>query len=267
MRKNYFFIYLALSVLLVVFTVSCFDKSSRKEARERHEILEGIKTFQKDLPYPIEGTGITITGMELEGDIIVYTYTISDEDWEEIAGPDDVANSDRNLARIISNISSTAVNLFIKHHLGLKMIYKSADSGKIFRVLEMSPEKLKEIKEKKDKGEIDAYTLLELTQMEIDQMKFPTKLEDGVWLTNAYIKGHSICYEARLENTVDPSDVSSSDLAEMKQSIIEGLKEDGVIEVHKSEIIKENIHFTYIYRDDRGVEIGRLDISPSELLR
>ena len=265
MRKNSFFIHLALLVLMVVFTTSCLNNPTQQKAKVREQLQKEIESFQKQLPLPVEGTGISITGMDLNDDIISYTYSVSEENWKEIAGPEEIANSDKNLARIFNNIPRAAADLFVKHGLGLKMIYKSKESGETLRVLEIPADKLKEIKEKTDKGELDAYSLLELTKMEIAEMKFPAKLEDGVWMTNAYVKGNSICYEAKLDEKLNPSDLSSSDKANMKKELIKGLKEEGNLMIHKQEILKEDIHFVYIYNDKRGVELTRIDISPSDL--
>ena len=106
MRKNSFFVHLALLVLMFVFTASCFDNSSLKKAKLRGQMEQEIKSLQKQLPMPIEGTGITITGVVLDGDLVAYTYVISDDDWEDIASSEELANSDKNMARIVSNVPS-----------------------------------------------------------------------------------------------------------------------------------------------------------------
>ena len=123
MRKNSFFVHLALLVLMFVFTASCFNNSSQKKTKFREQMEQEIKSLQKQLPMPIEETGITITGVVLDGDLVAYTYSISDEDWGDMASSDELTNSDKNLARIVSNVPSASIDLFIKSGLGMKLIY------------------------------------------------------------------------------------------------------------------------------------------------
>ena len=64
---------------------------------------------------------------------------------------------------------------------------------------------------------------------------------------------------------MNPSDFISSDKEEMKETLIESIKEEWLIMRHKKEIIKENVHFVYIYKDNRGEEFARIDISPYDI--
>ena len=263
MRKNSFFVHLALLVLMFVFTASCFDNSSLKKTKLRGPIEQEIKSLQKQLPMPIEGTGITITSVVLDGDIVAYTYVISDEDWKDIASSEELANSEKNLARIVSNVPSASIDMFIENALGIKMIYRSEESGKKLRTIEIPADKLKEIKEKTDTGELEGYSFLELTKMEISEMKFPQDLGDGIWITDAYVKGNKIYYVVKINQRINPSDLSSSDKVAMKKQLISDLKAEKSIMINKQEMVDEDIHFVYIYNDKRGVEVFRADIAQS----
>lgn len=265
MRKNSFFIHLALLVLMVAFTTSCLNNPTQQKAKVREQLQKEIKSFQKRLPLPVEGTGISIIGMDLNDDIVVYTYSVSEEDWENMAGSEELANSDKNLARIVDNVPSASLDLFIKYGLGLKMIYKSKESGETLRELEIPADKLKEIKEKTSKGELEAFSFLELTKMELTEMKFPSELEDGIWMTDAYVKGNTVYYVVKIDRKIDPSALSSADKAEMKQQLIRDLKAENSIMIHKDEIVKEDVHIVYIYNDKSGKEILKVDIKPSDL--
>ena len=93
-------------------------------------------------------------------------------------------------------------------------------------------------------------------------MKLPSKIEDGVWLTDAYVKGNSLFYDIKVEAKIDPANLSSTDVADMRQSIIESLKEEKMLKLYKKNIVREDIHFVYVYNDSRGVEFARIDIGP-----
>ena len=89
------------------------------------------------------------------------------------------------MARVISNVSSEAVDKFIEHGLGLKYIYTSEETGETLLEVEMSADKMKEIRDKVDSGELQPYTMIELSQMEIAKMEIPSQIEEGVWMTDA----------------------------------------------------------------------------------
>ena len=96
-------------------------------------------------------------------------------------------------------------------------------------------------------------------------MEIPSQIDEGVWLTDVYIRGNNIYYEATIENEIDPSDMSSSDLADMRALLIESLREEGLIILHKKELVKEGVRFNYIYKDSRGKEFAKITIESDEL--
>jgi hypothetical protein len=169
------------------------------------------------------------------------------------------------MARVLANVSEEAAEKLIEHGLGIKYIYTSKETGKVLLEVQMTSQKLKEIKDKVEKGELQAFSMIEITKMELAKLKIPSEIEEGVWLTDAYVKGSKVYYVASVENEVDPSSLSGADILEMKESLIQGLREEGLVMMHIKEMIKENVHFIYIYKDNRGVEFSRVDISPEEL--
>jgi len=248
-------------LLLVLFLFSC-GANSAKSQKEREELLKEIMSYKGKLPFNIPGTSISITDIAVDNDIIVYTCRVGSEDWDTMSLASEVSNTDRNMARVISNVSSEDVDKFIEHGLGLKYIYTSEETGETLLEVEMSADKMKEIRDKVESGELQPYTMIELSQMEIAKMEIPSQIEEGVWITDAYIEGNKIYYIATIENEIDPSDISNADLREMKEGLIDDLKKEGLIMMRKKEIIKENIHFVYVYKDSRGQEFARIDISP-----
>jgi len=243
---------------------SCIN-TSKKANKEREDILKELTSYQDRLPYTVPGTRFTVTDISVDNDIVVYTCSVCNEDWDSMAMSSDIANSDRNMARVVSNVSDEAVKKFIELGIGLKYIYTSEETGEILLEIEMSTDKLKEIKDKVDNGELEAYSIIEIAQMELAKLEIPSQVEEGVWLTDAYIEGHNVNYVATIEAELNPSDFISSDKEEMKETLIESIKEEWLIMRHKKEIIKENVHFVYIYKDNRGEEFARIDISPYDI--
>lgn len=238
---------------------------SKKTSKDRQKIFDELSLYKERLPYTIPGTRFTITDIATENDIVAYTCGIQSDEWEAMAMSKDIANSDKNLARVISNVSDDVVDKFIEFEIGIKYIYTSIETGEKLLEIEMSPEKLKEIRDKIKNGELEAYTLLEITQMELSKIDIPSQIDEGVWITDAYIKGHSICYEITVEAELNPYDFTPSNKAEMKKDLIESAKEEWLITRHKKEMIKENVHLVYIYKDNRGKIFANIDISPYDL--
>jgi len=264
-KYSHLFRIISFFVVITSVLCSCGNNTKQKDAKEREGILKELTSYQERLPYTVPGTKFTITDISVENDIVVYTCSVFNEDWDAMSMSSDFVSSDRNMARVISGMSSDAVNKFIKHGIGLKYIYTSKETGEKLLEIEMSSEKLKEVRDKVESGEIEAYTILELAQMEIAKMEIPSQVDEGVWITDAYIDGHNVYFIATIEAELDSSNLSSSDKEEMKGSLIDGLKEEWLITRHRKEMIKEDFHFIYIYKDNRGIEFARFDISPYDI--
>lgn len=258
----------ALFAMTISMILSCGEVKRKIAQRAQLKATKKeLAELKKQLPMNIEGTSIMITDVELQNDIVAYTAQVDKETWEAIAINTEIANSDRNFARVLSNIGQEAVKTFISSGLGIKYIYLSAETQEVLEEVEMSPDKLREVNAKMKKGEIEAYTLIELSQMELDKMELPSQIEEDIWITDAYIKGHDIYYEATFDYEIDAANVSFADLNDLKKELIDGLKDDQIITLHKKEMFQENIHFIYIYKDSRGKEWARVSISPAELFK
>lgn len=262
MKKYAIPLYIFILLLMVKIISSC---QNNKSSVNRELIRKELISYKDNLPFTIPGTRLTITDIAIENDIVVYTCSVYKEDWESMSMSSVVANSDKNMARVVSNISSETINKFIEYDLGLKYIYTSEETGEELLEIEMTAEKLKDIRDRIKKGELEAYTIKEIIQMELEKLEIPSQIGEGIWVSDAYIDGNKVYYIATIENEIDETDLSNSDLKEMKEGVIEGLKEEGLLMIHKKELIKENIHFVYVYNDSRGKEFARIDISPYDL--
>lgn len=264
MKATNKFFYICMFVFTCVVS-SCNNSKKANNNFERQEIISEIESYKSQLPIEINGSGIFIDDIQIEDNMIVYSCKFPHEMWETMYLGKDESTSDRNMARVISNFDSELVQKFIDIGLGLKYIYKSAETGEILMEIEMSSEKMEEISRKLQNDEIEPYTMIELSQMELAKMEIPSQLEEGVWLTDAYVKGNNIYYIATIENEIDKEDLSYADLEEIKEGCVEGLREEKIIALHKKEVIRENIHFIYIYKDSRGIEFARINISPEDI--
>lgn len=263
MKRN-IFLRVCLTIISMLFILCSCDNVVKKLMRngEREKVVKELLMLKNELPMKIGDSELEITDASIDGDTLVCDCSVPTEYWEMIQSTIDKANTDRNVARVVKDFSDDYVEKLIAGGFGFKYVYKNNDTGKYLFSICVSPERLKDIKDRLDRGVLKPYSMLELTQMEIDKMNIPSKIEDGIWLTKAYIMGNSLFYEVRLDAEVDPSNVSSSDVSNIRQEMIESLKEEKIFKLYKKNIVSEGIHFVYVYKDSRGIELARIDIGP-----
>lgn len=257
-----------LFICLTLILVSCSLKSSNKNSFDKHErelVEDEIATFKQNLPYEIAGKGFVMTNVEIANELVIYTCKVSKENWDAMFLSQEVSSSDRNIARAISNMDKETINKLIRTGLGMKYVYVSQETNRTLLEIEVQSNKLKDVSDKLEKGEIEPYTLLELTKIELAKMEIPSQMDEGLWLTDAYVKDNNIYYIATFEYEVDKSNITDDDIAEVKESCIAALREEPLISSRKKELIKENIHFVYIYKDSRGKECMTVSIAPNEI--
>lgn len=253
-----------LAIISMLFILCSCDNAVKKLIRngEREKIVNELLLLKNELPMKVDNTEVEMTDVSVDGDTLVFECSVPNEYWEMIQPTIDKANTDRNVARLVESLKDGYADKLIAGGLGFKYVYRNNNSGKYLFSICASPERLKDLKDRLDRGALKPYSTLELTQMEIEKMKLPSKIEDGVWLTDAYIKGNSLFYDIKVEAKIDPANLSSADVADMRQSIIESLKEEKMLKLYKKNIVKEGIHFVYVYNDSRGIEFARIDIGP-----
>jgi hypothetical protein len=100
--------------------------------------------------------------------------------------------------------------------------------------------------------------------MAIEQQEFPSEIEEGMWLTDGYIKGNTVYYVAKFESDVTSDDLSHSELLAIKQDILQGLKEL-LIAGNKKEMAQKGIRIIYIYKNNNGDEFARIEITADDI--
>ena len=264
MRRISFFSIIALVTLLCI---SCSGKKQQNsvDTNLRQTIVEEINSMRAHLPMPIPNTPIRIEDVSVKENIVIFVASLPKDLWEDsFSFGAEVANSDKNVARMLSNVNLNQVDKFIEAGLGLKYIYKDSENNEALMTIEADCSRLKRVKDGVLSGEIKAYTSLEIFQMEIDKYEFPCEIEEGVWLTDAYIRGNTVYYIANLESDITSDDMTPEDLKDFKDGILEGLNES-MIRMHKNEMAQKGIRIIYVYKNNDGDEFARIDISSDDL--
>lgn len=260
------FNFFSLMTMIFLFCGCIGNKQQNKiNLNERRLITREIENMKSQFPITIPNTPMKFVDVSLENDMVVFVASLPKDIWEEsFSLGTDVINSDKNLARVLNNVDHQFINKFIKAGLGLKYTYKNSDNEEVLMTIEADCARLKKVKEGIDTGEIVPYTTLEIFQMELDGYEFPSKIEEGLWMTDGYIRDNTVYYIATLESNITSDDLSLSDVREFKEGILEGLKET-LVAAHKKEMEKKDIRIVYIYRNNNGEEFVRVEITSDDL--
>lgn len=266
MRKHRYFASI-ISFITVLVIMGCVNRTSKTKPKEviKQELVKGLENLRASLPMKAPYSNIWITKIEFKEDIIIYTCELSKEEWRIMSMPKEEANSDKNIARVIQLIEPQFLQLLVDNTVGLKYVYLDNETKEEFLELSIDPQRLSNVKRMLDSGEIESYTIMELFRIEMNNFDLPTQLEEGLWLTDAYINGKNIFYEVTFEEELDESDIDFSVMHEVKSTIISSLKEIPLW-LNKDKIIEEEIYIIYIYKESRGKELFRIEITPTDLL-
>lgn len=250
-------------MMLAVSICSCDFISKKAKEEVRDELKEVLTDLSRELPMEVIEGHMTITDINLEGDFMVCTCEVSET--IAMSMSETMASSDENLARVLEGMDEDAVETFIDNGVGIKYVYYSQGTGDYLMEVSMSATKMKSLRNKMNAHTLQPNTLLDQMKAEVANMEFPMLIEEGLWLENAYVQGHDVCYVYSMEYEVDASTITQEDLQSTKAGCIEGLRDQPLISSRKNELKKERINFVYIYKDNRGVEFARVKIRPNEL--
>ena len=242
-------------LLITILLLSSCAQNKKKTTIAREIFKKEIANEFKELPVSING--ILLTDIDIEDDYIVYVADLTREEWADRFLPYEATNSDRNIARIISGISAEILQKHIDNEVGVKYVYRDTDSKGIFTEIEVSHERMKEIKEKLVNGDIRPYTIMELLNIEISKYEYPAQIDENIWLTNAYIDGKNVFYEATIDGDLSDWILTDEEVEEVRQDVLESLLESGM-KLYKYELEREGVTFTYSYKDASGKEFMRL---------
>ena len=263
MKKNFLYGLIA----MVLLCVSCGGKKQQEgvDKEVRAEIVADIEDLQKTLPSLIPNTPIKMTEVSVDGDLAVVVLELP----QEVLGAqfldrDDAANSDKNIARMLSGVKRDFVEKLIQGGLGIKYIYKDIETGETLLTIEADAKRIKQIQDGIESGSITPYSTLEVFQLEIDSYDFPCEMGEGVWLTDAYIKGNTVYYIASVDVSWESGDLSSEELREMKQGIVDGLNAS-LFGIHKEGMEQGGITIVYVYKNSYGEEYARVEITADDI--
>lgn len=259
-------------IMLILLPLACIISCNFKYKKPvnnvaRNAIKKEVEDMKGQLPMNIPGTDFTIQSLEIDGNEFVYVVSLPETIWEQQGLSQTDANSDRNIARVLANFSDETLEKLVEANLGFKYVYKNERNDSTFMEMIISADKISDVHRRVKDGTLKSFTMTEIAEKEISKMKMPMQIDEGIWLTDAYIKYGNVYYEAMIEAELDASDFDAKSLAEMKTNIIRGLKEEKIFMMNKNQILKENTHFVYVYKDNRGKVIAKISISPSDIFR
>lgn len=254
------------TIILVLIAILVFQTPDNGPSDVvRAKITTEIEDLKSQLPISIPNTPLKIEDIFIEGDYVVFVANATKEVLQDaFSFGTEYSNSDKHVARVLKDFDPDVSKQYIKAGMGLKYIYKASDTGEIMSTIEIDCQRMEQIMQKISSGEITPYTSLEIFQMEIDSYNFPHEVEEGVWLTEAYIKGNTVFYFSTIDTDVTAADITDAYVAGMKEGILEGIKES-LFSTHKKEMQENRISIVYIYQNNEGEEFARVRITGDDI--
>ena len=256
-------------MLAVALCAACALASCDEKAKYKKMIIDETEQTRASLPQVImSGTTITWVDMRVVGDTIMMEYELSRQDYDYYYNGDftQTMASDRAKAQFLEGLTDFGLLDIIENSgMGFKYVLHNNENGQIFAELSIHPEEIKEIHGKMDKGEVESYTIMDQVRRNIAKLQLPMQVDEALWITDVYIDGTYVYYEYMLDMELEPSDIDAQTIKEEKASILQGLRDEPYIITWKDKATREGLHYVYIYKDNRGMELCRIDIGFDEI--
>lgn len=254
-----------LFVLILVFVLASCGGKTPSQLAKRSALIADLENFKKTLPKPMPEFKGILNDINIVNDTIIYVAEIPTI--EELPYAILIKNkmdADRVAATYITRVSNDVTEPLLDAGFGIKYrLYYN--HGSDFFEYGFDYNQLKRVSEQLEKGDIEPYSELDITSLQMADTEFPQDLGDGTWLTAGYVEGNSICYVVSTELEVEPSLITYEDIQEMKNEAILVLKEGQDFDYILKTMEKENIQFVYIYKDCNDVEWARFSIGAEDL--
>ncbi len=251
MKHKYLFLLLGAMII----ASACSD--NRKGAKRIAFIKAVSAEFDGKLPISY-GDAFRMTSYETSTDCITLHIEVS-EDYTDLIGPSSIVDDDR---RILASAKSGSYNLpdiLVEFEVDMRAIFTAESDGRPLGEILVEWRRVKEVKEKEARGELQAYTLLEKIQAELDAVDYPIDMGDGIVWQSYHMEGSTVVYDYY----VDDDELFSYILAdeetveEMKVDMLEDF--DMIKLCYKEDDMRANdVRFCYAFADRRGKEIGRI---------
>ncbi len=242
--------------------LACVTSGCKEKNPHRAVICAEIAEMKNELP--MDAGNLIIQDVNVKEDLVVYDCLVDQE--QNMIQADSILNSDKNYARTIASLDEKIVAGFMDADMGIKYVYKNKE-GKSLGALTISAQKMKEISNKLKSGEIKPYSVLEMSQVEIDQTTYPVQIGGNLWLTDGMVKDNYVINVITLEAKAEKSDFTEEDWFQTKNNTVEGLRESPLINSCKEEIKEKDVHFSYVYKDVRDTVLTIIDIDYYDLFR
>ena len=248
---------------------SCSQNNGKNKdvsgATEKHSSDSLIESYKNHLPYELMDKDMVVTDIDFDENSVIYKISVHDNVWKNMSIENNAVAAEKDMARIISYIGKELVQNCIDKGWGIKYVYVSSETRKTLMETEMSSSKLDEICKKMEKGELHAYTMMEMSKIEHKKIEFPYEMSDTEIVTDTYAEGNNIIYIINVNFEIGPDRVASNDKMVTKVLDIFRIRDKSLVFMHKKEIFEEDIHYVFVYKDCRGVEFMRDEIVPAEM--
>ena len=114
---------LSFAILAIFLSLSSCSKVNRKI------IVKQVAATKSHLPQKI-GAALEVVDVNIKGDMVEYVIKMSEDIWRVSGMTNETANSDRNIANLLSSIDDFTIGNYIGCDMGIKYTYYSSETNK-----------------------------------------------------------------------------------------------------------------------------------------
>ena len=124
MKRNVF-LRGCLAIISMLFILCSCDNAVKKLFRngEREKIVKELLLLKNELPMKVDNTDVEMTDVSVDGDTLVFVCSVPSEYWGMVQSNIDMANTDRNVARLLESFKDGYADKLIAGGLGFKYVY------------------------------------------------------------------------------------------------------------------------------------------------
>ena len=179
--------------------------------------------------------GVMATGLDLEGDNIVFKYIVKEDAMNLDAVENDKESMKSSLSMMLNNGSSRKlVEIAADEGVGFIFEYKVSDSDRVIRI-EMSPDEVKEILNTPSSPESRLKALIDNTTLQL-----PLKIDEGLIFTKINNDEKNVVYVYEIDEDKVSLSSLKKNIKNVKDAVVEELKGQNVAEKTFMKAVVEN---------------------------
>lgn len=246
MRDSLKYIFLSGFIFLTMFSVTARNRSIERFA-------EVVDSLHNHIVFPhniAPGIVLTNIGVDKKEKMLVINYMLNPELVESVVNN---ASSENGIAQLLRGYDEIFSTSMIDASAGYSIVITSpsADGINMTETVTVPASAIPAVYTKLKNGDYSSLKpYLEMLQSTFSNMRFPLRIVNGVYLTNAFIKGKEAHWVYQIDGSIDKSGFTDAVIQNNRMNLINNLRAN-MNPDYLMEIEEEGISLHYSYRDEK----------------